>query len=183
MAWTDGNGQNLLTFGVCGNFRFEIYSLTDVKATRSLVKPMMDRVRMVASTNETDNTDVLNAKSLNWTGTQDSAVASQINDAGEVYDKVLTGEIVYNVETGDGSLGDGCVVGYSDANTMLTDDPAFFGQRFRSDNTTNDSGETMPTEAQTLCNATEDYSIVSERVIQVVAADANDDGSMLVIGG
>ena len=61
MAW----GKSITKFGVCGNFKFECHTLTDVKATRSLVRPrIMSQIHFVASTNESDNADILNAKTL-----------------------------------------------------------------------------------------------------------------------
>jgi len=163
MAW----GVSRKVFGTCGNFKFVFYDLTDVKATRSLIKPMLNKVSFVASTNTSDNADVFNAKTLNWTGTQDSIVANQLNDAGEVFDTALNGLTVYNNMGSDASEGIGAMAVYSDANTLLT---------FALD------GNKGGGAATTLFNASETYIIDNERIVEVVAQDAGDDGTLFVMG-
>ena len=157
MAWS----KALKTFGVCGNFRFAVHTLTDIKATKSLIKPMnMDRVYFVASTNETDNADVLLAQTLAWTGTADTNTLNELQDTSEVYDPDIDGAQAFNNTDGRTSF-----VTYKDADELYChkggmDDAVY---------------DLAP-------DGNEAYVIYSERIIQVTAVSANDDGTILVLG-
>jgi hypothetical protein len=173
MAW----GQTLKTFGVCGNFRFAVHTLTDIKATRSLIRPMnMVRTFFVASTNETDNADILNAQTLSWTGTCDTNVANEIKDTSEVFDPELSGCQASNTADTVGVANPTLMarVDYNDA------DELYCSSGYAVDQT---GGADFGQKAFDLCpDGNETYTIYSERVIQVTAVSANDDGTILVLG-
>ena len=155
------------TFGVCGNFRLEIWDLTDVKATRSIVKPMMDRIRVASSTNTSDNADVFNAKTLSWTGTAAVDQENHLEDTGEVFEAGIDGQIVYNTETGDAKQGLSARVNFDSTDT---DDLSLVDLTSSASNS-----DLFP-------DGNEDYAMKSERVVQVLAATAGDDGTLLLIG-
>lgn len=162
MAW----GDTKIAFGTCGNFKFEFHDLTDVKATRSLIRPttVHNKVHFVASTNETDGADVFGAQTLAWTGTCDSDTANEIVDSSETFDTMLNNTVAYNVETGDANLGKGAHIVYKDADELycfaLGDKTAY---------------DLCPT-------GDEDYRIDDQKIVQVVAGTANDDGTLLIMG-
>lgn len=157
MAWS----RALKTFGVCGNFRFEIANLTDIKATRSLYKPRtMNRVYFVASTNLTDATDVLAAQTLAWTGTADTNTLNELQDTSEVYDSEINGVQADNTADNLTSF-----VTYKDADELYCHKGG------------------MADAVYDLCpDGNETYIIYSERVVQVIAGTADDDGTILIIG-
>lgn len=159
MAW----GTSRTTFGTCGNFKFEIITLTDVKATRSLVKPTtMSQVHASYSTNVTDNKDVLAAQTLNWTGTADTDTENKIDDASETFDPAINGAQAHNTADNRTSF-----VTYDGVNT---------DQLFCHKGGTADA-------VYDLCpDGNETYQINSERMVQLVAGNANDDGTLLVLG-
>lgn len=155
MAW----GATKKLFGVCGNFKYEIYSLTDVKATRSLVKPAMNKVYQVASTNTSDNADIFNSKTLAWTGTTDAATASILTDSSEVFDPALMGFQFSN--TTDNAWGS---IEYKDDDELYTMKPDKSARA-------------------TIIGNAKAYTIYDERIVQLVAQDAGDDGTMIIFGG
>src|SRR3990167_9142040 len=93
--------------GVCGNFRFKFYNITDAASTNSVVKTNMN-VRFVSSTNTSDNADNFKAQTLLWTGTADADVANVLSDASETFVAELTGVVVY--ATSGANDGDGAIV-------------------------------------------------------------------------
>jgi len=92
MAWTATIGQR----GVCGNFRFKFYDITDAANTISVVKTDMNAVRFLSSTNTSDNADNFKAQTLNWTGTCDADTANNIEDSSETFVGALTGLQAFN---------------------------------------------------------------------------------------
>lgn len=158
MAWSKTRG----IFGVCGNFRFEIAKLTDIKATRSLYRPRtMNKVYFVASTNLTDNADVLAAQTLAWTGTADTNTANELQDTSEVYDPEIDGTQAHNTADNRTSF-----VTYKDADELYCHKGG------------------MDDAAYDLCpDGNETYTIYDERIVQVIAVSANDDGTLMIIGG
>lgn len=165
MTW----GTTLKTFGVCGNFRFAIHDLTDIKATRSLLKPMnMDRVYYVSSTNTTDNADVLAGQTLAWTGTADNNVLNEIKDTSEVFDAEIDGAQAHNTADNLTSF-----VTYKDADELYCHKKTIYS-------TDPSSGQDA---VYDLCpDGNETYTIYSERIVQFIAATADDDGTVLVMG-
>ncbi len=158
MVW----GKTRGVFGTCGNFKFEIYTLTDVKATRSLVKPMMNNVYMAASTNVTDNTDVFAAQPLNWTGQVDGNTTDKLDDGSEVFDPDINGAQATNITDGRTSF--------------VTYDKDTASQLF-----CHKGG--MADAVYDLCpDGNENYVIRNQRIIQLVAGNASDDGTLLVLG-
>jgi len=156
MAWTATKSA----FGVCGNFRFAFYDLTDIKATRSLIKPEgIGAVKFVASTNTTDNTDVLLAKALKWDGTADTDHANGMEDGSETFDPVVNGLRIDDID--DNGLA--TVYIHTDTDTLLC---------FDSDGAAVDLFSTND----------EVFQLYNERVIQVLAGDADDDGTLFVMG-
>ena len=158
MAWSISRGVH----GVCGNFKFEIFSLTDIKATRSLVKPRMGQVHFVSSTNLTDNADILAGRTLSWTGTADTNTTNKLVDASEVFDPNINGAEAYN--TTDNRIAQ---VTY-DKDTAS----ALFCHKGGMDDAAYDLAP----------DGNEAYLISSERIVQVTAVSANDDGTLMVIG-
>ncbi len=155
MAW----GTTKKLFGTCGNFKFEIYSLTDVKATRSLIKPGVQAIKFVASTNTSDGADIFNAKTLAWTGTADGNTPNELVDSSETFDSALTGYQVSN--TTDNAW---ARVEYKDADELyvMTPDGSARADLFPDGN--------------------EAYTFYNERVLQLVAQTAGDDGTLIIIG-
>lgn len=162
MAWS----FTKKTFGVCGNFRFAFYNLTDIKATRSVVKPEgFNSVKFLVSTNTTDNADVLAGKTLAWTGTADTDVANELKDTSQVFDSRINGLQVANTadtvgETNPSLMAD---VVLKDADELYT---------FKHEGSAYDC---FP-------DGNETYTIYNERVVQFIAVSANDDGTVLLMG-
>lgn len=158
MAWSISRGIH----GVCGNFKFEIFNLTDIKSTRSLIKPRMGQVHFVSSTNTTDNADVLGAGTLSWSGTADSNTVNKLVDASETFDPLINGAEAYNTTDNLISL----VTYDKDATTAL------FCHKGGMDDATYDLAP----------DGNEVFLISSERIVQVTAVSADDDGTVLIIG-
>lgn len=154
MVW----GNNKTFFGTCGNFKFEIYTLTDIKSTRSLILPGLTKVDFIASINLTDNADILNGRTLAWSGTTDGAAANELTDASETFEEGLTGTQFSN--TTDTAWGK---AEFKDADELWTMKP---------------DGSVR----STIIGTGKAYTFYSERIIQVVAQDANDNGTMIIFG-
>ena len=149
--------------GVCGNFRFKIYTVTDAATTNSVVKTDMRQVFFVSSTNTTDNADNFKAQILNWTGSADTDTANELQDTSETYVNQLTNLIVY--ATSGANNGDGSIIEFKDADELNL-------------NTLN-----APATAQDLFPAgTETYRINDERHIMLTPVTANDDGTLILLG-
>lgn len=157
---TDGT---ITSFGTCGNFKFEFVNLTDVKATRNIIKPKHCRnVGFVTSINTTDGTDLLKAQTLNWTGAADSTVAGQIPDSGEIFDGILGGVIAENTDDNY----QGLVHRASDTNLYAVQA----------------AGNDGSYASTALFINTKNYIIRNDRVIECIAQDANDDGRLIIFG-
>ena len=149
--------------GVCGNFRFKIYGITDAATTNSVVKTDMRQVFFVSSTNTTDNADNFKAQVLNWTGTADSNTANELVDSSEIFVNQLTDLIVY-ATSGDND-GDGSIIEFKDADELNL----------------NTLG--APATAQDLFPAgTETYIINDERHIVLTPVTGDDDGTLIILG-
>ena len=158
MAW----GTTRKMFGVCGNFKYEMVTLTDVKATRSIIRPTVpSRVMFVATTNETDKADVFNGKTLAWTGSADTNTVNELDDSGETFDPALYELMVENTTDTDNAR---VIINSSDATRLLC---------YKPDKTA--VKDAFP-------DGNEAYTIYNERAIQVTAASANDDGTLLILG-
>lgn len=167
MAWT----KSLKTFGVCGNFRFEIISLTDTKSTRSLVNPRtMDRIYYVGSTNTSDNADVLNAQTLGWTGTADSNTVNKLVDGSETFDPEINGAQANNTTDNRTSF-----VTYDKEDTT-----SLFCHKKTTHSTDPTSGQDAVYDLAP--DGNEAFTIYSERILQVTAVTAGDEGTLLIIG-
>lgn len=122
----------------------------------------MSQVHFVSSTNTTDNADVFAGQTLNWSGTADSNVANKIADSSETFDPQINGAQAFNTTDGLTSF-----VTYDGSNT----DQLFCHKGGSAD------------AAFDLCpDGNEAYHIRSERIAQVLAASANDDGTLLILG-
>lgn len=163
MAWS----KAIPKFGVCGNFKFEIWSLTDIKATRSLIKPItMSQVHFTVSTNVTDGTDVLAAQTLAWTGTADGNTDNELIDSSEVFDPEIDGCQAHNTADNRTSY-----VTYKEATKLYCHKGGWRAYPFTGD------------AVYDLCpDGNETFTIYSERVVQVIAGTADDDGTLLIIG-
>jgi len=160
MAW----GYTRHKFGVCGNFKFEFISLTDVKATRSLIKPTLPtKCAFVATTNLTDNADILAGKTLAWDGTADSNTPNELIDSSEVFDARLYDVFVANTDA----------TAFTTARVQLKSGETTKLNLYKPDRSA--VYDAFP-------SGNETYTIYDERVIQVIAASANDDGTLLVMG-
>jgi hypothetical protein len=161
MAWS----YTKKVFGVCGNFRYAFYNLTDIKATRSLIRPDgITRVRFSCSTNTTDGTDVLLGQTLTWTGQTDGTTANTLEDSTQVFDPRINFCLASN--TSDNTT---CMVNYKDADQLYC--WTKIGNSSKGLGVAVDAFDT-----------TKNYTIYNERIVQVVAGTANDDGTLLVIG-
>ncbi len=159
MAW----GTSRSCFGTCGNFKYEFHDLTDVKATRSVMKPNYCRFpAFISSVNTTDGTDLFKAQFLNWTGTTDSTTAGELVDASEVFDGFMNGAIAEN--TTDKVQG---II-------QRKDDDELYTWAVRGND-----GSVADTDAFPTGKA---YIIRHDRMIQTIAQDANDDGYLIVLG-
>ena len=158
MAWTATKKM----FGVCGNFKWEILNLTDVKATRSVVKPGFTTVYQAYSTNTSDNKDVLNAQTLAWTGTCDTNTPNELDDSSETFDPALYD--LFAQDTTAASAVARVAINASDATRLLCYKP-------------NRSAvyDAFPLGSET-------YTIYSERAVQLAAVTAGDEGTLLIIG-
>lgn len=158
MAW----GTTRKMFGVCGNFKYEMITLTDVKATRSVIRPTIpSRVMFVASTNESDNKDVLAGQTLAWTGTADTNTPNELDDSGETFDPALYELFADNTAS---QLVARVIINASDATRCLCykpDKSAVY--------------DAFPA-------GTETFTIYNERAVQLIAATAGDDGTLLILG-
>jgi len=150
--------NTLLLRGVCGNFRFKFYQITNAATTNSVFNTDMQMVHCAFSTQTTDKADSWKCKTLNWTGTADSDTANEIKDTSETYVKALTGSQAFN--TTDNRT---CTtVEYKDADELYT---------YKSQ------------AAYDLCpDGNEAYRILDERKIMLTPVTANDDGFVIVMG-
>ena len=160
MAWS----TSILQRGVCGNFRFKIYDLTDAQNTNSVVKTDMDRIDFISSTNTTDNADNLKAQTLSWTGTCDADTANQLEDSSETFVNELNGIQVF--ATSGANDGDSAFVEFQsgDTDNLLLTDP--------SDGSDEDL---FPA-------GTETYSITHEGYVLVDPVTNADEGTLFIIG-
>ncbi len=163
-------------FGVCGNFRFKVYTITDAQTTRNIVKTDMHKVDFVASTNTTDNKDNFKAQTLSWTDTNQVDVTNKIDMNGTVtFDPALTGLQVHNTTDNLTST-----VEYS-----LADTDHLWGIDNDVQGATQSAGEGSVNAALfDICPtaASEDFRIHSERLVILDPADNDDDGTLMVIG-
>ena len=158
MAWT----KTRQAFGVCGNFRFKFYDLTDVKATKSLINPCMQAVYFVNTTNTTDAADTLIGGTLNWAGTADTNTTNKLVNTSETFDPEITDAQAFNTTDNLTSY-----VSYDkDATTAL------FCHK----------GGTADAVYDLAPDGNEVYEILSDKIVQVTAVSANDDGTILIIG-
>jgi len=164
MSW----GYTKKAFGVCGNFRFAFIDLTDIKATRSVVKPEgFNSIKFVCTTNTSDKQDVLLGKTLNWAGTAVTDLTYKIDtNGGEVFDPRINGLQVFNSESSDALEGVSGILVYDSSDT---------DQLYIFNPDTGAAYDLFP-------DGNEDFSIVDERSVQVLAADAGDDGTMFIMG-
>ena len=157
-------------FGVCGNFRFAFVSLTDIKATRSIVRPEgFNSIKFTASTNTTDSADVLLTKKVSWTGTADGDTENELVDSGEVFDPRLSGlQAANTADTASSSVTLQSYVDYKDADEL-----------YCSTGASNDLGTEV---YDAFPDGNETFTIYSERAVETLAATANDEGTILIMG-
>jgi hypothetical protein len=153
-------------FGVCGNFRFKIYSVTDAASTSSVIEPKMN-VRFVASANTSDNADHMRARVLNWSSTADTDVLNEIKDTTVTFVAGLTGSQAHNTTDNLTSF-----VSYKDGDELY----AFrTGKRIETD--------TADTATYDVCpDGNEAYAIIDDHKIMVTPVTGNDDGTLFVLG-
>jgi hypothetical protein len=162
-----------------------MYTLTDIKATRSVVYPAgLSSVKFVASVNTSDKADVLAGQTLAWTGTADTNVANEIKDTSEVFDPALNGSFAAN--TADGAGASFTVTGkvdYKDADELYVKS-GYNNVAATTGNTgEGDDARILGDLPYDLCpDGNETYTIYDEHKIQVIAVTANDDGTLFVMG-
>ena len=150
--------NSIMARGVCGNFRFKIYSITDAASTNSVINTDMCSVRFIGSSNKTDNADTFRARVLNWTSAADTNTLNEIQDTGETFVAQLTGSQAWN-STDNRTCTE---VEFKDADELYT---------YKSD------------AAYDLCpDGNETYLILDDHKIMVTPVTANDDGYLLVFG-
>jgi len=158
MSWEYTKKQ----FGVCGNFRWEIIALTDIKATRSIIRPGFTRIFQAYSTNTSDNKDVLNAQTVLWTGTVDTNSPNELDDSAATFDNGLYDSFAFNTATGSPAR---IQINLTDATRYLCYKPS------------------RSAVSDPFPGGTEAYSLSTERALQITAATAGDEGNVLIIGG
>ncbi len=151
-------------FGVCGNFRFKIYNITDAQNTNSTVKTDMRKIDFISSTNTSDNADNFKAQTLSWTGTCDANTVNELEDSSETFTPELT-EVHVFATSGANSGGLAVMESQSgDTDNQLLTNP---GSRAVFD--------LFPAGNET-------YAIKDERLIILDPVTNNDDGTLMVIG-
>lgn len=172
------------TFGVCGNFKFAFIDLTDIKATRSIVKPEgFNSIKFASSTNTSNNTDVLLTKKCSWTATCNADTEFKIDTAGEVFDPQLDGLEVANITDTASEVGGSEVhligkVGYdkTNADQVYVEGGAVTVP-------TSPGKDQHGTQAYDLCpDGNEEITIYSERAWEIISANAGDEGTIFIMG-
>ena len=156
--------NTLLQRGVCGNFRFKFYQITDAKDTNSVFNSDMQNVMFIGSTQTTDKSDAFRARRLVWSGTCDNDQTNHCEDNTYTFVAALSGAWLANIETGDALIGQGAFVEW-DKDDL--DDLALSkaGAVF----------DVCPT-------GDEDFTIHDPRKIMLTPATADDDGFVILIG-
>ena len=155
-----GNGVR----GVCGNFRFKMFDISNVLTTISIY-PNTAPVLMAVSVNTSDKADVFKTAKLQWTGTTSSDGGSGLlidntADAVFVSDSALNNGLSV-VNTTDGEFAQHFSV-------KNTDELYVYGP----------DGIT----ATDMIDASEAWQIDNDRYVQLISQTATDDGMLLVIG-
>lgn len=150
--------------GVCGNFRFKFFTITNAATSNSVVKTDMQGVDFVGSTNESDNADNFQAQKLAWAGTCDANTVNELEDTSETFVPEITGLPAY--ATSGANDGGQARVEYqsTDTDNLLLTNP---GSKAAKD--------LFPA-------GTETYVIQEDKHIMLTPATASDDGTLLVIG-
>ena len=162
-------------FGVCGNFRFKFYDITEAQNTRSIINTDMQGVHFVASTNTSDNTDNFKAQTLSWTDTAQVNVTNKIDmNATATFDPALTGLQIDNTTDGLTST-----VEYS-----LADTDHLWGIDNDVQGATQVSGEGGVNAALfDICpDGNEEFRIKNQKLVILDPVTNADDGTLLVIG-
>lgn len=148
--------------GVCGNFRFRFYTITDVQDTISIFDTAIN-VLFCNSTNETDAADIFNAKPLAWSSACDTDVSNEIKDTTVTMNKALQGLQAWNqTDSGDDTSG---YVDYKDGDEL------------------NAYKDKYASAARDICpTGDETYLIQSKTHIQMDTASSDDDGTLIVFG-
>lgn len=148
--------------GSCGNFKFRVFTLTNVQDSISIMDAGMN-VLFCNSTNTSDNADVFNAKPLAWESTCDNNTANEIVDSAVTFVEGTLDDCQAWNQTDDPALSG--VVSYKDADELYV---------WKSLN----SGT-----AYDICpDGNEKYLIQSAKKIMLDTATSDDDGTLIVFG-
>ena len=157
------NPAAILGRGVCGNFRFKFYTLTNVLTTHNII-PGNSAILYSCSTNTSDKTDVFGTRPLNITGTTTADGGS-----GNLTDN--SGDIVFNANS--------CALnGLSVVNT--TD--GTFAPLISIKNTDELYVYDSLGVATDVFDSAEAYQIQNDRFVDLTAGTATDDGRLIIIG-
>lgn len=176
MAWTATRKQ----FGVCGNFKFKFFTITDAQNTKSIVKTGLHGVKFVGSTDTVTGTELMKAKPLLWTGTSDTNTPNELEDGSETFVKDLEGLNVHNttdkisalITKLSGTASDRLEIGEPDCN----------GRQIRAD-TTDQQGNAAPdTTYDAFPDGNETFQLNNDSYIMLTPTTADDDGAIIVIG-
>ena len=150
-------------FGVCGNVRFKFYDITDVQTSKNVVKPYMN-VKFAVATNTTDNTEVMMAKPLNWTGTADTDTANKLVDTSETFVQELNRSHVF--ATSGTNEGAPAIIEFLSADT---DALSLFS---------------CASEAATdlFPSGNETYALLDDHKVELDVGTNDDDGTLLIMG-
>lgn len=156
---------SVLQRGVCGNFRFKMYDITNAKNTNSVINTDMRSVQFVAATNTTDGADHFKAQTLLWTGTVDSDVENALTDSSETFVAELSNLQLFNTTDAVGTPTSISGNGAYDKNNTDKLDITHAGVAF----------DLYPTGNET-------YSINNEKFVMLDPVTTDDDGTLFIMG-
>ena len=144
--------------GVCGNFRFKFYTITNCDNYASIV-PFDGAVLFAASTKTVANTDEFGTGKMNVEGTADSNDANQLTDSTATFSSMWSGLAVVN--TGDGNV--------ANRNTVKDADELYLFDKSGS------VTDTFPL-------GNEAWGVTNDRYIEMTSAAATYEGYLIAFG-
>ena len=144
--------------GVCGNFRFRFFDITNCDDYASIV-PVKGPVTFACSTNTGANTDVFGTGPMNVEGTADANVANELKDTSETFSSMWSGLRAINESTKAS-----CLVSCKDADELYCFNP-----------TTKAAADTFP-------NGNEAWNVTSDRHVELTSAGTTYEGYLIVFG-
>lgn len=156
MSWT----ATKKIFGVCGNFKYIMYDLTDMQDVTKIIDVKgLNSIKFTCATNTTDNTDVVLGGVLNLSATASTDNTDAMEDNTEEFSAVWSGLVID--QTSDNTR---AWVIYEGAGILQT----------------YTLGTITAVDAFPVGN--EAYKIHNERYYGCLAGTDDDDGTVLIIG-